>query len=547
MMKRTVLSTLLLTLLCAVGVLGQTPPGGYGPGNGSSSSGGTSTSNGSVGAVFNVLNYGWVDDDTTDNCGSPVTNFMAAVNGYTGPGIAQAIIPEGTSLKAYKLNSCNMIFTIPVDIHGFGTIDCGTGVTTAFCIQLGPTGLANFTNAQTPPYKLQDIGLAGCLNVTVACIGSPVWVSNPQIIRVHSQNTGAGNAALNACTNYFISFDGHNNAPQVIDTVYWNTDSTTGRCWMINNRTAASGGTNSGLFEHNTVVAAGAAPGFTAPCGAIGHSELGSATILKGNQFYGFGQPILLVNPQFGVMIASNQVDQAGCTTGVASADIQYGTSGNLAVGQITITNNYFPGGAGHAGSAIALSTGSTSALSSIIFNGNIASGSAVKNVIAAGAPPTCTGDCIITNNVNFAADSAVINWLHPVLSTSIGGQVTQAADVAAQQLVASVPASAVYRVSCELKITQAATTSSTLPACFIGYTDADTSTVLTKMITPNWAATTPSCSGGTTNTVGNSCGGQAAVTAKVGTAISYSTSGYASSGATPMQFTIRGRAEKLN
>lgn len=509
---------------------------------------GNASGNG-VGSVFNVLNYGWVDDDSTDNCGSPVTNLLAAVNGYTGSGIAQLLIPEGPAGKAYKLNSCNLAFTIPVTINLLGTLDCGSGISSANCIQFGPTGLSGFSNAQTPPYTLEGTGvITGCLNVTVACIQAEPYISNPRILRIHSANAGAGNASPPACTNYFISFDGHNNAPQIIDTVYWNTDTTTGRCWAINNRTAATGGTNSALIEHNTVIGAGAAPGFTTPCGSIGHSELGSATIIKGNQFYGFGQPLVLINPMFNVMIQSNQVDQAGCTSGVVSADIQYGNGSNGAVNGVNISGNYF---ANHASEALSVATGSSSIITQLNFvNNNAASGS--KNIFPSAVPPSCT-DCYIAFNPGFAGQGSSINVANGVFAVGTGAS-AQSANVAPTTAYTTLNA-AVYRATCYVVLTQAATTSSTLPSCSIKFTDFQTSVVGTLRAAVTWASG-PLCTGGTTNTVGNSCQGSVEFVAKSATAVQFCTGNtscdsngtdYASVGGTVMQYTAFARVERLN
>jgi len=527
-------------------------------GTASGGGGGTSKTNGSIGAVFNVLNYGWIDDDSTDNCGTPVTTFLADVNGYSGPGIAQVLIPEGAAGKAYKLTTCSLTFTKPRTIYLWGTIDCAQTVVAALpnCIQEGPSGLGAFSNAQTPPYTIEGTGVInGCLNVTVACIEAMLYVSNPRVVGIHLANVGAGNASPPACTNYSISFDGNNNAPQILDTEYWNTDGVTGRCWSINNRTGAGGGTNSALIEHNTIIGAGAAPGFTTPCGSIGHSELGSATIVKGNQFYGFGIPLLLSYPQFGAMISSNQFDQAGCTTGVTTADIQYGDAGNHTVNLASIFGNYFPGGAGHAASAIALATGSSSALQNFVFANNEASGSSVKNIFPSATPPTCTGDCELLDNINFAPSSASVYWPTAAGAGAAGtSAVAQTANVAPTTAFTTANAS-VYRATCYVVLTTAAATSSTLPSCSIKYTDFQTSVVGTLRASITWAAGA-SCTGAATNTVGNSCSGSVIFAAKGATAIQFCTGAtgcdtngtdYASNSAATMQYTAFARVERLN
>jgi hypothetical protein len=107
--------------------------------------------------------------------------------------------------------------------------------------------------------------------------------------------------------------------------------------------------------------------------------------------------------------------------------------------------------------------------------------------------------------------------------------------------------AGGMYRVSCYIVTTQAATVSSTLPSCVITWTDADTS------VSPSFPITATS----TQNIVGvvgpNVINNGGVITSspfpinvKGGTNIQYNTSNYASSGATPMQFAIHIRLENL-
>lgn len=120
----------------------------------------------------------------------------------------------------------------------------------------------------------------------------------------------------------------------------------------------------------------------------------------------------------------------------------------------------------------------------------------------------------------------------------------TQAANIATATLYA-VPAggAGVYRISAYEVLTQAATSSSTLPSVNIAWTDADSSAAETG---------TPAASGGSGNTVGNTnfpiatSPGIYVVSAKASTNIQYSTAGYASSGATPMQYALHIRLEYL-
>jgi hypothetical protein len=132
---------------------------------------------------------------------------------------------------------------------------------------------------------------------------------------------------------------------------------------------------------------------------------------------------------------------------------------------------------------------------------------------------------------------------------TSIVATVTltaQQADIGSTLLYA-VPASGlgVYRLSFYLVVTRAATTSSTLPQLELVYTDGDTSIVETLFATALNSANTVG-SFGALNGGGGLPIGAVTVTIKASSNINFLTSGYASVGATAMQFSLRLRAEYL-
>jgi len=117
-----------------------------------------------------------------------------------------------------------------------------------------------------------------------------------------------------------------------------------------------------------------------------------------------------------------------------------------------------------------------------------------------------------------------------------------QAANVATTTLSA-VPAGAAgtYRASFYLVETQVATTSSTLPQAFVSWTDNDTNQTPTAVLT----------NGSTANVVGTTStaqapNGQGIIQARPGTTIQFSTSGYASVGATAMQYAVHVKLEYL-
>ncbi|MGH9352945.1 MAG: hypothetical protein ACRD2G_12420, partial [Terriglobia bacterium] len=113
-----------------------------------------------------------------------------------------------------------------------------------------------------------------------------------------------------------------------------------------------------------------------------------------------------------------------------------------------------------------------------------------------------------------------------------------QTANAGYSSLVAS-PALGMYRFSCYVVLTTAATTSSTLPGCYVQYQDADTSVLEYQQVTAN------NQTANTVGLVGNPACGQSPSTAcedfifraAAGVPIKYALSGYASSGTTAMQY----------
>lgn len=100
-----------------------------------------------------------------------------------------------------------------------------------------------------------------------------------------------------------------------------------------------------------------------------------------------------------------------------------------------------------------------------------------------------------------------------------------------------AVPASGMYRVAMYAVVTQAATTSSTLPNVGILWTDNDTNVALSAVTaTPTNTANAPGAFGN----------GEIIINAKAGTNIQYQTSNYASVGGTPMQYAAHLRVQYL-
>lgn len=113
-----------------------------------------------------------------------------------------------------------------------------------------------------------------------------------------------------------------------------------------------------------------------------------------------------------------------------------------------------------------------------------------------------------------------------------------QAANIASTPLFTPA-ANGFYRFSCYTVVTQAATTSSTLPQCQVLFNDADTNVAETQAVTTINTGNTLGALGGL-----NATNATPWLFAKSGVAISYQTSSYASSGATPMQYAVHVRLE---
>ena len=129
--------------------------------------------------------------------------------------------------------------------------------------------------------------------------------------------------------------------------------------------------------------------------------------------------------------------------------------------------------------------------------------------------------------------------WVTPPIEINL---TAQGANIGATTLY-SVPAwgAGLYRASCYVVVTQVPSTSGTLPACNITFTDADTSVSETFALS-NLLMGSPPVLGAT----GNMGPGLPVQNVKASTTIQYSTSSYASVGATPLQYAIHIRLEYL-
>ncbi|WP_192258641.1 hypothetical protein [Mesorhizobium caraganae] len=152
-------------------------------------------------------------------------------------------------------------------------------------------------------------------------------------------------------------------------------------------------------------------------------------------------------------------------------------------------------------------------------------------------APWTVSGSTGVPGQALMSTGNATApEWSTPlpaaVASTAL---INQSADATNGTLYA-VPADGTYRASCYVVLTRAATTSATLPGCNVNYTDLATNVAMTSQAVQ-------SASG---NVVGTHLNGSVVFEAKSGTNIGFATTGYASSGATTMQYRVRVLIERL-
>lgn len=480
----------------------------------------------------------WVDDDTTDNCGAATTAWVGLINAYNGPGYVQVLINGSGLGKAYKFSSCNLAFTAQggsfvfpgVHIQLSATIDCAQS--TANCIQLGLSGMTGYsTGGKTINATLEGGGtIVGCVSLTIACIEVPSYQGHAIIRDIHFANTGAGNATLGNCTNYTVQFDTSTAEPEISGTNgYWTT---AGVC-VVNNTDLQTG--------QNTIRMTNNHWGVSAACGSIAHVDGGSHGDISHNSIFGFAINLRLQNMgsgDGGWMIANNSFDNNACAAKLRNTPIQFGGNGSAAViGPAVFIGNEIPGG-GHQNSFADLAGDTTGTLSNISFIGNTSRvGATTLLPLGTACRPACyqfgNASLTTTNGNGFASNLNAGQVYQPAQAANLGATTLLAAYVGNQND---------NLVQCTVTLTQAATTSSTLPTCAVTYTDLDSNVSTTIQITPTWASGTLGCFGTTTNVVGNSCTAIVPIINKDNTVIQVTTSAYASVGATPMQYRVFAR-----
>jgi len=549
-MKRAwpIVLIILLAMLTSALSYGQTGVGGGGQSNVS----GGGSGNGGVGGTFNLASYGAVDDDATDNCANgSIAAFTAAVNAYSGPGIPIAAIypTSATPKQTYKLatpsNSCTFAFTRAsgVSVQVWANIDCAQ--TAQSCMQLGPSGQSSESALEN--YTVTGNGLfLGGANLTLAGIYVEPGVNQFHISGLRfgrDDNTGtsgfgASNATLGNCTNYSIYVDSpvaDGWIDHVLDFVAA-ASTTSGGCGLANPNGAASG-TNTVYFDSNLVGTAGAVGGGT-QCGSTAILDGGSYGSSISNNIYGFGIPIRIQGA--GHRIIGNQVDNAGCVAHGVGAAFQVGAAGSsTAVGPITIESNTLQVYSGHSTSLFSQAGDTTASFFSLtiignqnvnVGGGNTASGSLVPSSVSCSVNSTSGNGCYVAGNQGFLNPAPGVTnngWYNAIGDLGTLVPAVQSANLSATTLV-TVPMGITAIVRCLVVETVRDSTSSTLPACVVSYTDGFTSVATSQTITAT----------NTTNVVGASQSGYAVIQVGSG-AVQISTTGYASNVASTMHYQV--------
>lgn len=133
---------------------------------------------------------------------------------------------------------------------------------------------------------------------------------------------------------------------------------------------------------------------------------------------------------------------------------------------------------------------------------------------------PTCTGTSI----------AGVAQSIVQADST------TNTANISTTNLIGALPQTGLYRLTAHIAVVVPGTVSSTLPSISVGYTDGDSAGAISGTVTNT-------STGNTTSTIVT---GEVILYGAISTPVTYSTSSYASSGATAMQYALHLRLEFL-
>lgn len=509
----------------------------------------------------------WVNDDSTDNCTSLTTTWLNSINAYSGPATPQVFIVGSGNGKAFKFATanCELFFSGAKSptVHLWATLDCAQ--TASFCIGFGQSSQASIIATEQPYLDGSGGVLFGGANLTTAGIyvEPGVNIFNIQGIALRGPQGGttnggfgANNSTLGSCTNYGIFVDtpvgsgviGH------VTVGVSSTSTTSGGCG-ISNPAGSSTGSNTVYIENSTIAASGNAGG-SGSCGSQGIIDGGSYGTIIDNNIYGFGVPIRLQG--LGHRISNNQISSAQCSAHSVNAGIQVGaTSSSTAVGPLTVDANIIQLGTTQSTNLLAIAGDSTGTLFSASVYGNqnytgnslFTPGYILQNGMACTPDSVTSKPCSILNNTGFNQ-----NLSNPIIGSGwtldAPGEYFKAcnpsnctsstANVGAITLFTAPTNSAIpLLVQCSLFVTTKATTSATVPSCVVTWTDINTGSASSVTLPPL-------TSGGSNPATGGYPTASALIIPSPSTNVQLATTGYASTGVTPMAYfsSLRGIAQ---
>ena len=505
------------------------------------------------------------DDDSTDNCGTNLTSWLTSINAYSGKGAPQVIVLGSGTGQAYKLSTCNLAFTNGqgVDLNLIGYFDCAQA--TQGCVQLGATNTSGGAVAYPTNQQVYRVhgggGLIGGTSLTGSGgngsgVGAGIYVM-PQVKSFYITDISMGPSGSNlgfgattstgSCTVYAI-YEDYPSAGGFIDNVDLDinaVDTTHGSCG-IGNPNGSTTGSNTLMISNAFVYTEQGEASGTGSCGSIGIIDGGVLGTEVNVSNFGFAIPEVVQG--LGRKMIGDQLDATECTTGSVSANIQVG--GTTTVGPTTIegnTSQQSASGTTHPTNMIAIKNGATPTLVGWSVTNNLNPTTSQGNVLPTLSPPACSptsggiNRCYMMGNqgmsiVGVCGKTSPYWQTGELVGSCFPGSLS--ANETSQNLFAATGES--YIVGCQVIITRQATTSSTLPQCEISWTDAFSSQTQTITITPVLGASaTVGCNGTavTNPAVGTSCQGSLLIAAKSGTEVTFLSTGYASGGATTMQY----------
>lgn len=493
-----------------------------------------------------------VDDDATNNCGAALTSWIASINAYSGPGQPYVVFQMSGGGKAFLFSSCSIAATIPWVVQANATFDAGSN-TSANLISFGLAATCS-TAITCQAFRWNGGTYTGGASLTTALFEIKPNGNDSRLTNMTFINVGAGNATAGSCTNYAIQIDNPISNAVIEGTKYLRTDSVANACAYTN--PVGTGGTNTVEFISNTI-------GFGGNCGSVGIWDGASYGHITGGTIFSAAIPIRLQGA--GHRIEHVELDNNGCAAHGVQSPIQWGGPVASHIFGISISNVDVQNEVGSTGFLQEAGDDAGSTIQGLTLVGNKFVGRTTATMFLLGsagfacstftAPQFPYDLCYAAGNIGFQivpqcqATSTNANW-------NFGGQLADCIFNAVSPNLASsnifTPFTAtnnqnyLITVGCQVMLTQAATTSSTLPQCEVTWTDSKTNVAQTAIITPVWGSGTVGCNGTATNTVGNSCNGVMLINPKVGAAVSVLTINGATTGATPAQFQVIGTASQV-